>query len=70
MKSFVAHETGDGGLADLLRDYDYVPVVELVGDVFDRVFRAELVRLELIVFIHKSHIFLVEPDVNLSQPVH
>lgn len=54
----------------MLRDYDYVPVIELVGNVFDRVFVAGSVGVGLVVFIDKAHIFFVQPDVNLGEPVH
>jgi hypothetical protein len=60
MKGLIAHETGNGGLANLLRDYNNVPVVELMRDVLDRILAPALTPA------HHAQILFVQPDVNLG----
>ena len=63
MDGLLRNEGGDGGLADLLADYDNIPVVELVGDEFDGVLGGSVVADE------GAHL-IEEPDVDFGQGVH
>jgi hypothetical protein len=64
MEGLVTHETGNGGLANLLGNYDNVPVVEFVGDVLNGILAP------IIASAHDTKIFLIQPDINLSEPIH
>ena len=70
MDGLVAHETGNGGFADLLGDYDYVPVVKLVRDVLDGVFATEFAGRGFAVLNHLAHVLLVQSNVYLGQAIH
>jgi hypothetical protein len=64
MEGLVTHETSNGGLANLLGNYDNVPVVEFVGDVLNGILAA------IIAPVHETKIFLIQPDINLSEAIH
>lgn len=70
MDGLIAHKTGDRRFADLLGDYDYVPVVELMGDVFDGVFATEFAARGFAVLSHLTHVLLVQPNVYLGKAIH
>lgn len=64
MKSFIAHKARYGRFTNLLRNYDNIPVIEFMRNVFDGVF------IRFLPFEHCIHILLIQFDVNLSQPIH
>jgi len=64
VQRFIAHQTGNGGLTDLLRDDYDVPVVKLMRNVLDRVF------VPIFASGQHSHIFLVELDVDFGETIH
>ena len=63
MKSLIPHKAGNRWFTDLLSDYDYVPIVKFVRNVFDRIF------LGFIALHEGSHI-LKQLNIDGCQRVH